>query len=238
MKKAEIYHSAKDKTEEQARVYTETHKVPHRYLAYRDIPILLDRFVNGKKALDYGSGTGASTSFLHDLGFDVTGVDVSVEMLAKARLSFPSIQFCDIHKLNPAENLDFVFSSFVLFEIASKTDIIHYLNRAASFLKKNGIFLGITGSEHLYSTTRQWLTFDANFKENHKLCSGDIAKLLLKNPEMEFYDYYWTEKDYLDCFEKSNLKIQYIHYPLGVAQDSYPWIDELYYSPFAIFIAV
>ncbi len=236
-KEGVIYRSAEEKTDEQAHAYVQTHQAPHRYLAYRDIPTFLRQFVHGKRALDFGAGTGASSSFLCRLGFDVTGVDISSGMLEEARANFPYIQFCLVENLTAAADFDVVFSSFVLFEIANRNNIVKYLNKACSFLKKGGIFIGITGSEHLYSLFRSWMTFDAYFEENRKLCSGDIAKLALKHPKMEFYDYYWKELDYLECFAKTDLKILQIHHPLGSLEDSYNWKDELSYSPFTIFIA-
>lgn len=81
------------------------------------------------------------------------------------------------------------------------------------------------------------MTFDANFEENRNLHSGDIAKLALKHPEMEFYDYYWEKADYLDCFERTGLEILQIYSPLGSPKEAYPWKDELSYSPFTVFIA-
>lgn len=232
-----VYSSAEDKTEEQARTYLQTHQAPHRYLAYRDIPAFIREFVKGRKALDYGAGTGASSSFLYELGLDVIGLDVSTNMLEKARSSFPYIKFHSVEKLFPAADFDLVFSSFVLFELASKDDIVQYLTKSFAFLKNGGIFIGITGSEQLYSLSRNWRTFEANFEENHKLHSGDIAKLALKRPKMEFYDFYWEETDYLECFERTGLQILTIHRPLGSSKDSHQWKDELFYSPFTVFIA-
>lgn len=232
-----VYRSAEDKTEEQAHQYLQTHQAPHRYLAYRDVPTFIRQFVKSKRALDYGAGTGASSSFLYDLGLEVIGVDVSSNMLEKARANFPFIQFCSVEELIPAADFDLVFSSFVLFELSCKENIIRYLNKSSSFLKKDGTFIGITGSEHLYSLFRSWMTFDANFEENRNLHSGDIAKLALKHPEMEFYDYYWKKADYLDCFERTGLEILQIHHPIGSLDDLHLWKDELFYSPFTIFIA-
>ena len=134
-----IYRSNEDKTDEQAHAYVQTHQAAHRYLAYRDIPLLLQQFAHGKRALDYGAGTGASSVFLSDLGFDVIGVDVSSGMLEKAQTNFPDIQFCSVENLTAANDFDVVFSSFVLFELDKKDNIVQYLNKSSSFLKENGI---------------------------------------------------------------------------------------------------
>jgi SAM-dependent methyltransferase len=55
------------------------------YLAYRDLPEIIERHVHGRRALDFGCGTGRSTRFLRDLGFDVIGVDISENMLEIAK---------------------------------------------------------------------------------------------------------------------------------------------------------
>ena len=66
------------------------------YLAFRDLPEILGRHVSGerapgsacgtgKKALDFGCGTVRSTRFLRKLGFDAVGVDISEEMVGRAR---------------------------------------------------------------------------------------------------------------------------------------------------------
>lgn len=51
---------------------------------------ILDMFCNGKKALDLGIGTGIPTvSFLLENGYDVTGIDLSNEMLSVAKTNVP-----------------------------------------------------------------------------------------------------------------------------------------------------
>ena len=56
------------------------------YLAYRDLPNMIDRYVNGKNVLDYGSGAGESTLFLKSLGYKVMSVDINDKMLEIAKL--------------------------------------------------------------------------------------------------------------------------------------------------------
>src|SRR5208282_1699475 len=60
------------------------------HLAYRDIPAILGEHVRGRKSLDFGCGTGRSTRFLRQHGFEVTGVDIAEDMIRKARELDPS----------------------------------------------------------------------------------------------------------------------------------------------------
>ena len=55
------------------------------FLAYRDVPAVLQRHAQGRRAVDFGCGTGRSTRFLREHGFDVLGVDISPQMIALAR---------------------------------------------------------------------------------------------------------------------------------------------------------
>ena len=55
------------------------------YLAYRDLPEIISRHVTGNMAVDFGCGTGRSSRFLKRLGFKVIGLDISEDMINKAR---------------------------------------------------------------------------------------------------------------------------------------------------------
>jgi uncharacterized protein YceH (UPF0502 family) len=57
---------------------------------------LLDRVIahaNGRPVVEVGSGPGHVTAYLADRGADATGVDLSPEMVAEARRSFPHLAF-------------------------------------------------------------------------------------------------------------------------------------------------
>src|SRR6266516_1104000 len=60
------------------------------HLAFRDIPAILGEHVRGRKSVDFGCGTGRSSRFLRQLGFEVTGIDIAEEMIRKARELDPS----------------------------------------------------------------------------------------------------------------------------------------------------
>lgn len=232
-----LYQTSKEKSKEVINAYAQTDHLSHRYLAYRDLPTLIKNFANGNRALDLGSGTGISSSFLDGLGFNVTGVDINDAMITKAQLCFPHIEFHNLQSINPKGDFDLVFSSFVLFDMKSKEDIISYLNTGASFLKTNGIIVAVTGSEQLYSPSKKWTAYECNFKENHNLNSGDKTKLILKTQKLEFNDYYWKELDYIECLNKTNFTILQIHRPLGSSNDPYTWEDERNSHPFTIYFA-
>ena len=71
------------------------------YLAYR-LPEILSAHLIALRALDFGCGTGRSTRMLRKLGFDVTGVDISEDMLRIAKVTDPSGDY----RLVPGDNLE------------------------------------------------------------------------------------------------------------------------------------
>ena len=104
-------------------------------------------------------------------------------------------------------------------------------------LKDGGIFYAITGSAFLYQRERDWTCFISDYSENSHPSSGSLVKVGLKDVDLGSYDYYWTEEDYKECFEASNLKLVKTHYPLGFNTDPYTWQDEKNFSPFVTFVA-
>lgn len=238
------YFSGSIKSSVEADEYKKTHASSHRYLAYRDIPSLLEKYfgneITGKVAIDYGTGTGFSADYLRKLGFKVIGVDVSEAMLSKACSEYPDIPFYQVvNGIIPIDSssCDLIFSSFVLFEISTRETILKYLSEAKRVLKKDGLFIAITGSQDLHSPMRRWLYFHTQFPENEHLDSGKPVKLLLTESNIEFMDYYWTEDDYATLFSKAELKIMELYHPLGHANENFLWEDELEYSPYLVLIA-
>ena len=66
-------------------------------LAYRDMPDILNKYVSGKKFLDYGCGTAESTLFLKSLGYDVVAVDINERMLSIAQERDPNGKYTKIN---------------------------------------------------------------------------------------------------------------------------------------------
>jgi trans-aconitate methyltransferase len=70
----------------------------------------------GERILDIGCGTGHLTAKIAANGAEVTGIDISPEMIARARAAHPSIRFevADARKLNYMNDFDAVFSNATL----------------------------------------------------------------------------------------------------------------------------
>ncbi len=208
------------------------------FLAFRDIPGLIKKYVKGKRTLDYGCGAGRSTRFLKSLDLDVIGVDISEKFLEMCK-DDASIHYCRIEngKLPFVDNsYDFVFSSLVFLAIPTKRAIHAALREIHRVLKETGILMIVTGTEKLHSPEMQWLSYDTKFPENQKLTTGKMVKFFIKNANVTFYDYFWSNKDYLGLFGKCGFEVLEMHLPLGTKQDNHPWLSERQNAPFITYI--
>jgi SAM-dependent methyltransferase len=92
------------------RAWSETYDEPGNPIIAIEEPVvwsLVDRLVPGR-ALDAACGTGRHARHLVGLGHDVTGVDLSPEMLGRAAASVPEARFveADLRRI-PAQDEDF-----------------------------------------------------------------------------------------------------------------------------------
>ncbi|WP_295221305.1 class I SAM-dependent methyltransferase [uncultured Chryseobacterium sp.] len=97
-------------------------------------------FENGK-ILDLGCGPGHHSKYFADLGFDVTGIDLSEKMIGIARKNFKNIDFqiMDIENLIFTKNsFDGIWASASLLHIEKKNLPIVLL-KLKEILKNNGI---------------------------------------------------------------------------------------------------
>lgn len=99
---------------------------------YRDVLQRLYQLAEprpGLRVLDLGTGTGALASLFAAAGCQVTGIDFSEEMLARARERVPTAEFTRVDLLDewPAEmqgrSYDRVVSSYVLHEFPDETKV-------------------------------------------------------------------------------------------------------------------
>ena len=93
--------------------------------------------VKGEQILDLGCGTGHLANVIADSGAVVTGIDSSEEMIAKAKASFPGIDFSvqSAAEFVSQNKFDAIFSNAVLHWIKEKEQVIDCMFRN---LKDNG----------------------------------------------------------------------------------------------------
>jgi trans-aconitate methyltransferase len=96
----------------------------------------------GSRVTDLGCGNGTLTARLAGMGYDVTGVDASPEMLALARKNHPEIPFVlsDASSYHPDHPADAVFSNAMLHWVHEEQQDAVLQNIAAS-LRPGGEFV-------------------------------------------------------------------------------------------------
>lgn len=199
------------------------------YLPFRDLPDILKNYTaNGKRALDYGCGTGRSTRFLKTLGFDVIGADISPDMLKQAE----EIDSKGCYKLIesgtvpfPDESFDIIFSSYVFLEVSDINEIVNILTEMKRLLKKDGHIVFVTSI--VTDIKNQWLSFSYDFAENKKdLSKCENLKLLIKDNNIVLYDYNWIDKEYKKAINDAGLCLVETINPMGKDDDPFEWLDE------------
>lgn len=226
------------------------------YLAFRDVPLLLLQLLSSTqqepiRLLDYGCGAGFSTRYLKSLqnlfisSLQIDGVDISEEMLKQAR-QIDSInhykKITDGKIAAPDKFYQGAFSSFVLYEFATKQAMQEGLEEVKRVLIPGGFFIVVVGSVESYCSHYEWVSLKTHFPQNAHLKSGDLARvdLPLKEGVLTFQNYYWTEQDYQEVFKKAGFNLVHTYYPLGleVEEDvlNWKWKSEKIASPYYLFI--
>ena len=215
---------------------------PNTYhLAYRDLPSIITTHINGNRAVDFGCGTGRSTRFLKKLGFEVTGIDISQNMIEHAKLKDPdgSYQLVENARYEHLRNgvYDLVQSIFTFDNIPGWDNRRQILESLGSLLKSSGKIICLDSSHMLYS--HEWASFTTkDFTENINAETGDIVRVIMLDVEEKkpVEDIFWTEEDYEVLFAQAGLKIEAIYKPLGYANEPFKWVSEKELAPWIIYI--
>lgn len=210
------------------------------YLAYRDLPAILAEHVTGTRALDFGCGTGRSTQFLRKLGFNVTGVDISEDMLGIARRTDP---FGD-YRLVPGDDFselssggfDVVLSGFT-FDNIPGTAKARIFGDLARLLAPNGAIVSVVSSPQIY--THEWASFSTkDFPENGMAKSGDLVRIVVTDHEdrRPVEDILWTDESYREVYREAGLEVVQMCAPLAKGDEPYAWVNETRIAPWVIYV--
>ena len=125
----------------------------------------------GERILDVGCGTGLLTEKIGETGAVVIGIDSSEEMVAKAKQSFPNIQFFvkDATDFSFKESFDAAFSNATFHWIKKQDKAIQCVYNN---LKHGGRFVYEMGAKHnienIHSAIKKILITDG-WEENTKI---------------------------------------------------------------------
>jgi len=210
------------------------------YLAFRDLARILTEHVTGTRALDFGCGTGRSTHFLRKLGFKVTGVDISEDMLRIARASDPSGDY----RLVPGDNFnqfavgtfDLVLSAFAFDNIPAgmKARILRDLEK---LLAPCGTIVNLVSSPQIY--THEWASFTTrDFPENAAARSGDVVRIVTTDHQdrRPVDDILCTDESYRLFYREAGLDAVQVLTPLASGDEPYAWVSETRVPPWVIYV--
>jgi ubiquinone/menaquinone biosynthesis C-methylase UbiE len=211
------------------------------YLAYRDLPEIIFEHVRGRRAIDFGCGTGRSTRFLQKLGFDVIGVDISEDMVKKARELDPAGDYCLVKEggLNQLKDnvYDLVLSAFTFDNIPTMEMKVRIFKEIGRILAKEGITVNLVSSPEIY--VHEWASFSTrDFPENKQAKSGDKVRIIITAVEDKrpVEDVVWSDEYYRETYKRAGLELIRTHKPLAKESEPYEWVNETRIAPWVIYV--
>jgi SAM-dependent methyltransferase len=208
------------------------------FLAYRDLPEILSRHVAGRRAVDFGCGAGRSTRFLRRLGFEAVGVDVSADMIGRAREIDRS---GDYRLVEPARltglasgSFDLVLSAFTFDNVPHGEKVAHF-RALDDLLARDGRIVNLVSTPEIY--THEWASFSTrDFPRNSEARSGDVVRIVMTDvtDRRPVEDVVCSKASYLEIYREAGLSVVASHEPLGREDEPFEWVSETRVAPWRI----
>jgi SAM-dependent methyltransferase len=210
------------------------------HLAFRDLPEIFRAHAKGTAALDFDCGTGRSTRFLCGFGFEPVGVDISEEMVSRARELDPQgdyrlIPGDDMSAL-PRASFSLIQSAFTFDNIPGMETKVRLFRDLRSLLAPDGILVNIVSAPEIYCN--EWASFSTrNFPENRNARPGDPVKIITTDFEdrSPAVDILWPHESYLEVYAGAELELVEVHKPLAKGDEPYHWVSERRIAPWVIY---
>ena len=211
------------------------------YLAYRDVPAIIREQIAGTRAIDFGCGAGRSTRFLRQLGFDVVGVDIAPEMIAKARELDPSGDYRIVKDDNfsafEAGAYDLVLSVFTFDNIPGFETKVRLFHDLGALLNESGKIVSVVSSPEIY--VLEWASFSTrDYPENRLAQSGDTVRIITTDfaDRRPAEDILWTDESYRQVYARAGLRLVATYKPLATGDEPYKWVNETKIAPWVIYV--
>jgi SAM-dependent methyltransferase len=210
------------------------------YLAFRDLPEIISRYVRGNRAIDFGCGAGRSTRFLKKLDFKTVGIDIAENMIAKARELDPGGEYylaaSNSWEFLGIESYDLILAAFTFDNIPGRENKAEILRNLRRLLKGDGIMAAIVSNPEIY--THEWASFSTkDFPENKRAQSGDIVKIIIIDIDdsRPVEDIVCSDDDYRSIFRAAGFALVETRRPLATGDEPYHWINETVIPPWTIY---
>lgn len=211
------------------------------YLAFRDLPALFRQYVRGSKALDFGCGTGRSTRFARQFGYETVGIDIAPEMIAKARELDPEGDYRlmsggDFSGL-PSQSFDFILCMFPFDNIAGFDVKLNLFRGLANLLSDSGKLINVVSSPDIY--LHEWASFTTkDFPENRHAKSGEVVRIITTDfaDSAPAIDILCDDESYRTLYAEAGLSVTAMHKPLAKGDEPYRWVSETSIPPWVIYI--
>lgn len=210
------------------------------HLVWRELPEVLRAHVTGRRAIDFGCGTGRSTRLLHALGFDVTGVDISPSMIARARQLDPAGDYRLLGSaglgalgLGP---VDLVLAAFP-FDNIPAPEKARLLGDLCGQLGPGGRIVNVVSAPEIY--THEWVSFTTrDFPENRGARDGDVVRIVTRefSTGKPAEDILCSDQAYRAVYEQAGLAVVAVSRPLARGDEGLSWLSETRVAPWVIWV--
>ncbi|MBI4962655.1 MAG: methyltransferase domain-containing protein [Desulfomonile tiedjei] len=226
---------------QRAKAYAELEFPGTYYLAYRDLPEIIMEHVSGRKAMDFGCGTGRSTRFLGKLGFETIGVDIAEDMLKKARELDDQGKYClvadgDLSQFQD-KACDLILSVFTFDNIPTMDQKVKCCKEMGRLLTTKGRIVNLVSSPQIY--THEWASFTTkDFPQNLYAQSGDKVKIVMTDvgDQRPVEDILWKDEAYQEVYQMAGLEAVKTFQPLAKENEPYEWVNETSIAPWVIYV--
>lgn len=226
---------------DRARAYADLGFPGTYYLAFRDVPALLRKYVSGPRALDFGCGTGRSSRFLRELSFEVIGVDISEAMLDQARGHDPHGDY----RLVAAGSLagldtgtfDLVLAAFTFDNIPTDEQKTSALRELRRLLAPGGRLVVVVSSPAIY--WHEWASFSTrDYPANRSALDGDPVRIVMLDvPDRRpVIDIVCSDAHYRELFGAAGLRVVDAASPLATGAEPVQWLSETTIPPWTIYV--
>jgi len=210
------------------------------HLVRRDLPDILREHVAGRRALDFGCGTGRSTRLLRDCGFDVTGVDVSASMIQRAQQRDPGTDYRlladgDLGRL-PAASFDLVLAAFP-FDNVPAGDKPPLFRALRNLLSPTGRLVNVVSAPEIY--WHEWASFTTReFPANRHARDGEIVRIVTTTfrQRLPCEDVLCTDAGYRRIYAEAGLAVAAAYRLLARGDEGVAWVSETRVAPWVVWV--